>query len=85
MIVDLQIAFATDQSVLREELQHVLEKRQTDRDRRLSRAIEIELDAHVRFFRLPMNVCDSRLELHFSHGFHRLLPTSDRSLPACQR
>jgi len=88
MIVNLQIPVATDlqvkQAVLGEELKHVLEKRQTDGDRRLSRAVQIEIDAHVRFFRLAMNVCDSRLERYFIHRFHRLLSRVDRSLLACR-
>ena len=63
MIVDLEIAFArhlqVEQSVFGKELEHVFEKRQTDRDTGATAAVEIEFDKHVRFFRLALHVCDS--------------------------
>lgn len=82
MIVDFEIAFANDlqveEAVLGEQVEHVLEKRHADRNSRLPRAVEIELDRDVRFFRLAMNVCDSC----FSHRFHGLNSGFDRFLQA---
>ncbi len=49
MIVDLEVALASDlqieQAVLREQFEHVFEKRHADRDARLPAAVEIEFDA----------------------------------------
>ena len=57
MLIDLEVALRTnrqiDAGVFRQQLEHVVEKPHAGGDLGLSRAVEIELDGHVSFIRLP--------------------------------
>src|SRR5438067_10099980 len=73
MIVDFQVAATVDQEIeqtmLGEQLQHVIEKRETAADRRFARTIEVQLNAHIGLFRLATNFSQPRCSLG---RFHRL-------------
>src|SRR2546425_6915531 len=71
MVVDFQVALAADfqieQSMLREQLDHMIKKRQASADARTAIAIEVDLNPHVSLFRLALNsrLADSVLFFHY--------------------
>ena len=73
MVVNFQVAFAfnleIEQPVLRKQIEHVIEKRKTSVDARLTGAVQIQPDADLGLFGLALNVCLAGLvwffHLHF--------------------
>src|SRR5262245_31626437 len=95
MVVDLQIALAAnfeiEETVTREELQHVIEKRNACRDAHGARAVQIKRNANLGLFCLPFDFCltihlnislNSTINLSFSSGVPTLIRTYSESIGA---
>ncbi len=81
MIVNFEVAFAAyfkiEQAMLRKQFEHMIEERQTGADARTAITVEAKFDAHICFFRLPL---DLRLSFGYFHRFnflHRSLNLSE--------
>ena len=61
VLVDLQVALAVDpqveRGVLRQRLQHVIEKGDPGRDLRVSAAVQLDGDVQIRLLRLARDLC----------------------------
>ena len=75
VMVDVQVALGLDRDVdarvPREQIEHVIEKANTGRDRRATRAIEIDFDLNVGFLGLSLDGGLAHANIPYSRAFYQ--------------
>jgi hypothetical protein len=75
VMVDVQIALGLDRDVdarvPREQIEHMVEKANAGRDRRATRAIEIDFDLNVGFLGLSLDGALAHANIPYSRAFYQ--------------